>query len=188
AENQILKKQLSDIRSATPSASETAEAGRRLAAAQAQIAALQSDKDILRLEKIALETRVKLLAARPNTSKPEDLARIKQLERDRDELQKKLEIANKDLAGRNNNKVVAARVLDMENQMAALRARLEVFEARAVPYTAEELALFKRPDVDLAAKDKDPNAGKKSVKTLPAGSSTLVADAQRYFSEKQFDK
>ena len=88
------------------------------------------------------------------------------MERDRDELQKKLEIANKELAGR-NNKGVASRVLDMENEMAGLRARLEVFEARAVPYTAEELALFKRPEINLAGQDA--NAGKKSVKALPGG-------------------
>jgi Tfp pilus assembly protein PilF len=186
AENQILKRQLADLRSSNQNTNQAAENVRRLAAAQAQIAALQSDKDILRLEKIALEMRVKQLAAHPTVSRAEDVARIHQLERDRDELQKKLELASKELASKNNNKIASARVLEMENQMAALRARLEIFEARAIPYTQEELALFKRPDIELAAKD--PNAGKKSVKTLPAGSATLVADAEKYFSERQFDK
>jgi tetratricopeptide (TPR) repeat protein len=190
SENQILKKQLADLRSTVPAPGKTAEGDRQLAAAQAQIAALQSDKDILRLEKMALESRVKLLALAnsraPSASRPEDVAHIRQLERDRDDLQKKLEAANKELVSRTSNKAVASRILDMENQMAALRARLEVFESRAVPYSSEELALFKRPEVDLAAKE--PNAGKKPVKALPAGSAVLVADAQRYFSEKQFDK
>jgi tetratricopeptide (TPR) repeat protein len=189
AENQILKKQLTDLRSSPPSPGKVAESGRQLAAAQAQIAALQSDKDILRLEKMALEGRVKLLALAgnraPNVSRPEDLKRIKQLERDRDDLQKRLETASKELASR-NNKAVVSRVLEMETQMAALRARLEVFEARAVPYTDEELALFKRPDINLTAKD--PNVGKKPVKALPPGAAVILADAQRYFSERQFDK
>jgi len=174
------------LRTATPPATQTAEASRRLAAAQAQLAALQSDKDILRLEKTALENRVKQLANRPTVSRPEDVARIKQLEHDRDELQKKLELASKELAGRNNNKVAASRVLEMENQMAALRSRLEVFEARQVPYTAEELALFKAPEPKLASSE--PNPGKKSPRALPAGAASLVLEAQRYFTDKRLDK
>src|SRR5262249_46504231 len=146
-----------------------------------------------------LETRVKQLAASPArgtqpvvastvmppASRPEDAPRIRQLERERDDLQKKLEAANRELYGK-KGVAMASRVLEMENEMAVLRARLEVFEARAVPYTAEELALFKKPDPKLAAAD--PRAGKKSVRELPPGSAMLVADAQRYFSERQFDR
>jgi len=72
--------------------------------------------------------------------------------------------------------------------MGILRSRLEVFEARQVPYTPEELALFKKPDVTIAAKASDANSGKKSVRELPPGSAVLVAEADRYFSMKQYDK
>jgi tetratricopeptide (TPR) repeat protein len=195
-ENQILKKELADWRAA-PSA-RPGDNSRQLSQAQAQIASLQSDREILRLEKIALETRVKQLAAGspkgtdpvvassvlPAQSRPEDQSRIRQLERERDELQKKLETANRELYGRNGS-TMANRVLDMENQMAVLRARLEVFEARSVPYTTEELAMFKTPEPKLAA---DPHAGKKSIREMPSGSATLVADAQRYFANRQFDR
>jgi Flp pilus assembly protein TadD len=34
----------------------------------------------------------------------------------------------------------------------------------------------------------DPKAGRKSVKDLPSGSATLIAEAQHYFSIKQLDK
>jgi tetratricopeptide (TPR) repeat protein len=153
---------------------------------------LQSDKEILRLEKIALESRVKQLSMQgiastvlPPVPTVEDAARIRQLERERDDLQKKLEAANKELFGR-NGKAVAGRVEEMENQLATLRARLEVFESRQVPYSPEELALFKRPETRLAVAD--PKAGKKSIRELPAGSASLVAEAQRYFSVKQLDK
>ncbi len=187
AENELLKKQVSDLR--TAGATPNAESDRKLAIAQAQVAALQSDKELLRVERNALQNRVKqlaLAASRTATgSRPEDLARIKQLERERDELQKRLETATKELANK-NNKAVASRVLEMENEMAGLRARLEVLEARAVPYTSEELALFQRPDITLT--EKPANAEKKSVKELSPGSATLVADAQRYFSQKQFEK
>jgi Flp pilus assembly protein TadD len=65
---------------------------------------------------------------------------------------------------------------------------LEVFEARRVPYTAEELALFNKPEPQLAAKDPAPKPGKKSARDLPPGSTALIAEAQKYFSTKQFDK
>jgi len=199
AENQLLKKQLADLRATPVKPGKGQDAARQFAEAQAQIAALESDREILRLEKSALESRVKQLTASglgatrpaqsaataPAGSKPEDLLRIKQLERERDDLQKKLEIANKDLLAR-NGKGVSSHVLDLENQLAMLRSRLEVFEARQVPYTAAELELFKRPEVRLVSAE--PKAGKRSVKELPAGSAILVADAQRLFSARQLDK
>ena len=190
AENELLKKQVTDLRSAQPAG----DSNLKLAQAQAQIAALQSDKEVLRLEKITLENRVKQLMASANVNpapavavapqSKQDAAKMKQLQEERDDLQKKLEAANKELASR-NKKGEAARILEMENQLAALRARLEVFEARQVPYTAEELALFQRPEINLAA---NPNAGKKTIKELPAGTATLVAQAQRDFAAHDMDK
>ncbi len=140
AENQLLKKQLADLKVAPHSPK--ADQGRELAQAQARLAALQSDKEILRLEKIALEDRVKQLTAPspvaaspvpPAANSTADASRIQQLERERDDLQKKLAAATKDASGR-KGKAAAARVVEMENQVAALRARLETYEAHAVPY------------------------------------------------------
>ena len=95
AENQLLKKQVADLKAAPAPASKTEEANRKLAEAQAQVAALQSDKETLRLEKMALETRVKEISAQTNrpavapvSAKAADAAKIKQLERERDELKK----------------------------------------------------------------------------------------------------
>ncbi len=192
AENQLLKKQLADLKAAPPPEDKAEEASRQLAQAQTQIAALQSDKEMLRLEKIALENRIKQLsappaatAAPPAPAKAADAARIKQLQQERDELQKQLAAANKELYSR-KGKAAAARVADLENQLATLRARLEVFEARQVPYTAEELALFKQPETKLAQADR--KGGKKSVKELPPGTVALVAEAQRYYANRQLDK
>jgi colicin import membrane protein len=63
AENQLLKKQAADLKAAPPPTAKAEEASRQVAQAQAQIAALQSDKEMLRLDKIALENRVKQLSA-----------------------------------------------------------------------------------------------------------------------------
>jgi len=202
-ENEMLKKQLAASKGPPPGSAKTQEATALSAPAQGQIAALQSEKETLRLEKIALESRVKELSAPANASsvvpasptparKPEtpapnleDAARIKQLERDRADLQKKLDTALKDAHGK-KGKAVGTRTEEMDNQISALRARLEIFEARAIPYSAEELALLKKPEARLA--EVDPKAAKKSVKELPAGAAPLVAEAQRYFAEKKLDK
>ena len=62
AENQILRQQLAQSRTPPTKGGKNDDSGRQLAAARAEIATLQSDKDILRLEKIALENRVKQLS------------------------------------------------------------------------------------------------------------------------------
>jgi cytochrome c-type biogenesis protein CcmH/NrfG len=192
AENQLLKKQLADLKAAPRPTAKAEEANRQLAQAQAQLATLQSDKEMLRLEKIALENRVKQLSAAPVTTtapagqaKAADAGRIKQLERERDDLQKLLGAANKELYSR-KSQAAAAKVADLENQLATLRARLEVYEARQVPYTAEESALFKQPATKLAQADR--KVGQKSVRELPPGTVALVAEAQRYYANRQLDK
>jgi len=107
------------------------------------------------------------------------------LETERFDLAKKLDAANKELYGR-KGRAAGAKVEELTTQVNTLRARLEVYEARAVPYAAEEFALFKQPQAVLAAAD--PKAGKKSVKELPRGAAALVAEAQREFAAKHYDK
>jgi hypothetical protein len=188
-ENQLLKKQLAKLSPAPPTASAIADLRRRLALAQTQIAALESDKEILRLQKIGLEDRVKQLsaptAAVSSPGKPKDAGRIRELQQQRNDLRKQLDAANKELTKR-KGKVTAARLVELDKQVAALRARLEVYEARQVPYTAEELALFRKPEAKLARTD-SPD-GRTSVKELPPGTVELVAEAQRDFSARRFDR
>ena len=171
AENQLLKKQLADVRSSGSTPTSSTAATKQLSEAQAQIATLRSDREILRLEKMALEDRLRKVNSRmasssvlPAPAQPQDAARIRQLEQERDALQKQLETANKEIYGR-NSKVVATKVQELESQLGVLRARLEVFEARQVPYTPDELAMFKQPSADLASAD--PHAGKKPLRELP---------------------
>lgn len=191
-ENQLLKKQLAELKAAPPPATKADNASRQLAQAQAQVAALQSDKEMLSLEKTALENRVKQLSAStatpalsPAQAQTTEAIRIKQLERERNELQKLLDAANKELYSR-KSKAVAAKVANLENQLATLRARLEVFEAQQVPYTAEELALFKQPETTPPPAER--KVSKRSVMELPPGTASLVAEANRYYANKQLDK
>lgn len=192
AENELLKKQLSGREASSPTVAKAAENGRQPAQVQGQIAKLQSDKESLRLENIALENRLKQLSGTVpggNTASvplaASESVRIKQLEGERDELQTQLDAVTKAKSGR-KAKGTTARTQELENELILARTRLEVFEARAVPYSTEELALLKQPQAKMT--EADPKAGKKSIRELPPGAAALVADAQRCFAARQFDK
>ena len=202
AENEILKKQLADLKRPPPAGSAT-EASRQLAEARARIAALESDKELWRLEKIALEGKVKqLMAASVSAPAPasapaavpapapvadafNDSTRVKQLERESKDLRKKLDAAQKELAGRKSRNV-ASKIEDLSGQLTVLRARLAVYETQRVPYSDEERALFQKTQVTLEVVN--PKAHEKSVNELPSGSSALVAAARDDFAAKRFDK
>jgi len=193
-ENERLKKQLSDIKSKPRTVSKPTNTERLLAQANNQIATLQNEKELLRLENVALGNRLKQSPAPtlnanvtpPPPPKDDAAARIKKLQREKDQIQRQLEAAIKDSSGR-KGKAAEKRIGEMENQMAGLRARLDVFEARRVPYTTEELALFKAPDTTLST-SVDLKATRKVIKGPPPGSAPLVAEAQRFFANKQLDK
>jgi tetratricopeptide (TPR) repeat protein len=177
------------VASASASADASAvDLSRQLAQAKTTIAALEADKEVWGLEKVALQNRVKQLetpttAASTTPLWTQDTQHVKQLEHERDDLQKKLDAAQKELYGR-NGKSTAARVDELASQLETLRARLDIFESKPVPYTPEELALFKKP----AATTPDPHAGEKSTRELPAGTVQLVTEAQQDFSAGSYQQ
>lgn len=192
AENKLLKKQLADLKAAPASTVKTNDNSRQLARARTQIAALQSDKELLELEKVALENRLKRSSAQasakvaaPAPAKSADTNRIKQLERERDDLRKQLSTANKELSGR-KSKAATARLLELEKQLADMRTRLGVYEARQVPYTPEELALFKQPETKPP--EPEQQAASKSAKEPPPGTAELVAEANRFYASRKLDQ
>jgi len=189
-ENEVLKKQIVDLKTASPTSAEAVRLNSELAGMRSQIAALQSAAQVASLEKSALENRVRQLqvaavnsAPAPAPSPDDNEARIRALTLDRDNLLAKLGEANQALYG-SRKQGAAARINDLTDEVNALRARLAVDEAQVIPYTPEELALFKTPAPLLA----DRNAQKKSVQELPGGAAELVAEAQHYFSAGQYDK
>ena len=148
-ENQLLKKQLADLRSAMANSSSTADLNSEPARLRGQLAALQSDAEVNWLEKAALENRLQRLQS--TTVPPESEARVREL----------------------------------TGEVGTLRARLAVDEARAVPYTPEELALFKQAEPQLIASQQ---TNTEFTDESPADTVTLVAEAQRDFSSRQFDR
>jgi tetratricopeptide (TPR) repeat protein len=155
-------------------------------------ATLENTKSAERLRKLeteraALEQETKELKSKLDSaataSKKSDAKKIKELEEENDDLKQRVTTLTKDLnrrslgGGRNAS--------EQGKQIETLRARLDVLEARQVPYTQEELALLKTPEAVLAAPD--PKAGKKSMKEIPPGAGALVAEAQRAFQTRRFE-
>lgn len=145
-ENQLLKKQLADLRSAPTEPASTADLNSELAQLREQLATLQANAEVNWLEKSALENRLQQFQS-ASPGQP----------------------ATKELNG----------------QLKTLRARLAVDEARPVPFTPDELALFRQSAPQLIA---SPQTNAESTDESPADTVTLVAEAQRDFSSQQFDK
>jgi tetratricopeptide (TPR) repeat protein len=183
-ENELLKKEVATLKATPPASLESGDANSELAKARAQIAGLQSDAKMNSLEKVALEDRIQRLRTAAVPGRNNNEARIRELEQERDDLMAKLGKADKKL-GERKGKGAAAWVEEMTRQMDTLRARLTVDEAQAIPYTPDELALFEQSAPALPV---NPVAGNKSIRELPNGSASLVAEAQNYFSAKQYDK
>jgi tetratricopeptide (TPR) repeat protein len=183
-ENELLKKEVATLKGTPPASLESGNANSELAKARAQIAGLQSDAEMNSLEKTALENRIKQLQASAVPGRNENEARIRALERERDDLLAKLDKAGKKLDER-KGKNAAARIEALARQVDTLRARQTVDEAQAIPYTPDELALFGPSAPELPV---NPAAGNKSISELPNGSASLAAEARNYFAAKQYDK
>jgi tetratricopeptide (TPR) repeat protein len=193
-ENELLKKQLAGLKSEPTRSLERGNTNDvESAKASAQIAKLQSEASVSSLEKMALENRVKQLqttatgsppvsAAAPRPSEKE--SSIRELERERDDLLAKLGEANKKLHG-SKDENTTAQIETLAQQVDTLRARLAVAEAQVIPYTPEELALFRQSAPQSPA---SPVVGEKSIRELPHGSASLMAEAQNYFSAGQYGK
>ena len=158
-----------------------------LANARVTISLLQSNVTVTTLERDALQQRVQQLQGGGNSGLTADKqtayeGQIRALTDERNTLLAKLGEANKEIYG-HKKQDVAARVDQLTEQVATLRARLAVDETQSVPYSDEELALFKQAAPALPG----PEAQKKSIKELPAGSAELVVQAQQDFAAHKFD-
>jgi len=84
---------------------------------------------------------------------------------------------------RGNNSSVSADT--QSHQLEVALARLAAYEAKAIPYTAEELALFKQPDLKVSVTDVPV---KRSVKELPPGAGPIMEEARRAAENGHYDE
>ena len=191
SQNDRLKSQLAALQAAASDATAAGELAARLKTANSRIASLQttvqSDNSrisslqttvtVVTLEKGALEKQVKRLSAEVEDLRAANVAgRIHDLTEQRDELARAL--ANAGV--KNPRKHADADLAALTNELQTLRARLAVAEAKPVPYSAEELALFRETAPQ-------PLATKRSIRELPSGTAQLVVSAQHHFANKEFD-
>jgi tetratricopeptide (TPR) repeat protein len=168
-ENQRLQQQASSTTTTADSLKET----------QSRLAALEQERTQWQAQRTDLETRL-AAASRPST----DSAKARDLEKERDALQKRLNDTTRELNDLRARGQVADRAT-LTNQLANLRARLEVFEARKVPYTREELALMDRGVAAISPKV-ETRPARRNARELPPGAAIIIADAERAFVAKRF--
>jgi tetratricopeptide (TPR) repeat protein len=114
-----------------------------------------------------------------------DRIKIHQLERERDDQNKRLRVMTRQLEDF-RRQTGATNTATGTDQLAILRARIEAYEARAVPYTPEELTLMKQSAGVSTAPESAGN--KRSLRQVPAGAATLLAEAQRAFQVRRYDE
>jgi len=183
AENELLKKQLEEVRRQPAAAGSNEDLTRQLAQARAQIALLQSDQEMLRAQRGVNNPGTNVLApAAVSSATPKQAARLRQLERERDEFEQQLKAAKKEL---NSRKEVAsaARMAQLEKDLESYRARVTTLEARVVPFTVEELALFSKPTPTLTG-----GTTKSAAAPTSPTVTKLVSEAQRQAAAGQIDQ
>lgn len=118
-----------------------------------------------------------------------DKARIRQLERDREELNKRIRVLSRQLEDL-RRQTAGTSPTPGGDQLAILRARLEAYESRAVPYTPEELALFKQTAgvPGATTNTAEVRDSRRALRQIPAGAATLLSEAQRAFQLRRYDE
>ena len=184
AENAKLKSELATLNAAAAGGLSAENLAEELKQAKAQISQLKSELEVAALEKATLERKLKELISATNSSAGVAAyeTRLRELTQERDNLIEQLDAAKQQKPGGRSE--TQAQLSALNQQVATLRSRLAVAEAQPVPYTAEELALLNQP----APKPASPDAGKKSIQEMPAGTVELVASAQQHFAKQEFDQ
>jgi cytochrome c-type biogenesis protein CcmH/NrfG len=196
AENELLRAKLKEALSLQPAAVDTQE----LAAAQAQVLSLMKEKDLL-LASLANgvannvappveSSQSRQALADANKKLAAETGRADKLAEENKKLQSDAGISALEKAAlekrlKQRQAPAASAPPKISGEVKTLRARLAVAEAKAVPYTPEELAVLKSPPPAPVAKA----AGRgKSAGKLPTAAAALVAEAQGCFSTGDYGK
>jgi Flp pilus assembly protein TadD len=147
------------------------------------VTALQVALKEMREERDAVLSRAAAASLRNETNPAE--SRVKELEKERDDLVKRLNTANKELSEVKTKPEKGGGGRDENTRIAVMRARLEALEARKIPYTAEELAAMK---TGSGTPRSAPEKKEAKRKELPAGAGIYIQEAQRAFAAKDYAK
>jgi len=207
-QNAELQKQIADASAAPKPAAVPSSSPAELAQLRETIAMLQASNRTMQAEQVAMESRL-LDWVRRHSANTNAGVREKEMEaqlaaataaataakKERDELLAKLNDVTRHLNERPAAAPAAASTEALEKQLEALRAKVQIFEAKAVPYTPEELALFKQPPTREILTDTNKPviaaatpATPKKRDELPPGSAGLMAGVERAIDAGRFDE
>lgn len=185
-ERDALAKQARDAAKDNPFEDELKALESRQQATEAKLGKLERDN--ARLAKRNADLEENLAEARPSSRRADAklTAKVEELEDERDALQRDLRAATRQLNDRKARRD-AEKVSEMADELANLRARLEVLDVAEVPFTKEEEALFDRKPVATTELTPAAEPGRKVRRELPAEAGKLVAEAQRSFNAGRYD-
>ena len=173
--NSMLQAKLQEALAARPAAVDPGQHART----QERLNQLEKEKELLR---VSLE---QTQAKQPQAA---ELAMLNQVRGELEATKKQLRenIATVASLSQENERLKTSTAPSQNDEVAKLRARLEVLEAKKVPFTKEELALMDRsiPKLATAADPQSP----RRTRELPPGAGLLVAQAQRAFAARRFEE
>ena len=207
-QNEELQKQIADLAArlkTVPGAS--AEETLRL---KESLAALEASNRVMKEEQIAMESRLTDFVRQHGNAGARGAELEKQLaeareaartaKEERDAIVAKLNQVTRDLTDR-DSRIRSTATLELERELEAIRAKLKIFEAKKVPFTSEELALFKQAPLKVATAETNlpmtapkltlGNSTPVPALTPPAASTpppTQIADALRAVDTGRFDE
>ncbi|HTD65739.1 MAG TPA: hypothetical protein VK846_04305, partial [Candidatus Limnocylindria bacterium] len=196
-ENELYKVQLAQ-RPAAPAV--LPDLSSKIAEQTELIATLRTENEVLKKQAGEMNQKYDALAAVAAQPKPDPQkdATLQKLSTDNTTLQKEVELW-KQVARKTPPPAEVVKVMPPEAQreLEGLRARLQVFEAKPLPFTAEELALFYKPEPVLAGEVATAAANmapivnvahaaegprRKATRGVPTGAGALVRAAERAFA------
>ena len=152
---------------------------------------LEQDKAALEKQRTELESKLNKSASEAAAVAKVEQKKREQLDQEMADLRKKLELAAKDRSTKGARQTSTAESKRAET----ILARLEILEAKPVPYTAEELALFSKPGVSVASLGVSTTPEvlprlpvKTNYKQVPTGARLLVVEAERAVQAGDFPK
>lgn len=198
-QNEELQKQINDLSARLKPG--TRVAGKEMLELKEVIAGLEASNRVMKEEQVTMENRLvdwvrrhgDAIAREPELRKQlaEAQAAVKAAKEERDALIVKLNQVSKELTER-DTRIRSSSTQALEKEMETIRAKLQIFEAKKVPFTTEELALFKQPPLKVArAETNAPAVLKFAVpvtEEAKAKLETQTADALRAIDAGRYDE
>ncbi len=198
-QNEELQKQINDLVARMKPG--TRGASGEVLTLKETVAALEASNRVIKEEQVTMENRLVHWVKTYGDAASRDAELKKQLaeaqaaiqaaKAERDALLEQLNKVSKELTER-DTRIRSTATQALEKEMDTIRAKLQIFEAKKVPFSAEELALFKQPPLKVArAETNAPPALKTAIPVAPEATAKIeaqTADALRAVDAGRYEE